>query len=745
MLRATPGGRPAFDVVASKLQPPWSRPGLVDRASLLDRLLTTSGRLIGVVAPSGYGKTTMLAQWAAQTPRRSAWLSLDERDNDPPTFMRYVAAALDQVGSIDARFVRHLSSDADVDADEVLGHLTSAVRDTLEPFDLVLDQLHVIRDQRCWDAISELALHVPLGSILALASRTELPIAIVQLRDRGAVVDVRADDLAMNRDEVIDLVIAADVALSADELSDLLDRTEGWPAALYLAMLAAKADGPRPGIRPALRGDDRLIADYLRAEVLGRMPPATRSFLTRTSVLDRLCGPLCDAVLATHGSQEILESVVGLNVLLIPLDSRSQWFRCHRLLRDLLLADLARAESELVPRLHDRAAAWFETNQRPDLAIDHAQAAGDGDRAARLVAGLAPSTVGDQSDTVLRWLGWFDAQGLIARYPHVAVTGAHLAAQLGFPTRAELWADAAVSGSFDGSLPDGSPLASWVALLDATLCRHGVARMRADADEAHERLAPGSPWSGPAMFMVAMSRLLGGDDVDAIDDLLQRTVDVAIGTKSMPTAAAALAERAVIAIERHDWVTAAAFSSEAVAIEGRASLDAVLHTLVVHAVAARVAVHHGDADAARVSVARAGQLRPLCSAAAPFSAHFLLQLAQADVEMGDTAATRAVLRQIRDILDVRPDVGIVGERAAQLQLLVDAVPLNRVAAPSFTAAELRLLPLLPTHLSYDEIGERLFVSRNTVKTHAASIFRKLGVSSRREAIEAARALGLLGG
>jgi LuxR family maltose regulon positive regulatory protein len=715
---------------------------LVARLSLVDRLLASTARIVAVVAPLGYGKTTLLAQWSARTPRRSAWISLDERDNDPGVLLTYVAAALDRVAPIDPAFVWSSSSPADIDPAGILRHLVGTVRNLREPFTLVLDRLEVIQDQRCCDAIAELAWNVPRGSTLVLASRTEPPVPLGELRAHGVVIDVGVDDLVMEGDEAAELVAAADVELSANDLAELLHQTEGWPVGLYLATLAAKADGARPPVGMAFRGDDRLMADYLRSEVLAHMSPAMTAFLTRSSVLDRLCGPLCDAVLAAHGSQEILESLASTILPLVPLDD--QWFRCHRLLRDLLRANLARTEPELAPRLHDRAAAWFEANGEPDLAIEHAQAAGDTDRSARLFAGVAPFTdAAGRGETARRWLRWFEARGTIERYPHVAVIGAVVEARLGHPASAERWAAAATSGSFDGPMPDGSALGSWVGLLEAILCRRGVARMRADAEAARAGLAPGSPWGGSALFLVAMSRLLDGDDPDAIDPVLASAFDVSVGTSNMPTAASALAERAVLAIERQDWSAGSAFASDAVAIVRDADLHGLLHSMPVHAVAARVAVHEGDLATAKEHVVRASRLRSLCSAAAPVSAQFLLQLAHAYLEFDDPAGARAVLRQIREILHMRPDVGIVATRADELEHFVDTIRVGPVGASSLTAAELRLLPLLATHLSYGEIGERLIVSRNTVKTHAVSIFRKLGVSSRTEAIERAKEIGLL--
>ena len=733
-----------LDLLDSKLHPPWSRHGLVARGPLVDRLLRTDAPIVAVVAPPGYGKTTLLAQWSARSERRWAWVSIDERDNDPGVLLSYVAAALDRVEPIDPTILRSLASPAIVDLAAVLRRLMVVVANMRPPFALAIDHVEMIHNQRCHDAIVELALNLPSGCQLALASRTEPPIPLARLRAQGLVVDIGVEDLAMGHEEARELLAAADVVVSEGDLLELVEQTEGWPVGLYLATLAAKADGRYTGVGLAFHGDDRIMADYLRSEVLARLSPATTVFLTRTAVLDRLCGPLCDAVMGAEGSQQVLESLESSNLLLVPLDRRREWYRCHHLFRDLLQAVLVRSDPELIRRLHDRAAAWFEANGHPGLAIDHAQAAGDADRAARLFASFAQTTYSaGRVDTVHRWLGWFEARGLIERYPQVAVLGAFAEAMVGHSADAERWADAAELGSFDGLLPDGSSIDGWLAILDAALCRRGVARMRADAERACERLAPGSRWGGPALVYVALSHLLDGDN-HAADPILARAAEICLRAGLLATAAPAVAERAVVAIERHDWSAADAFADDATAIMRDGHLDGYLVATLVHAVAARTAVHRGDVSLAKEHIARASRLRPLCSAAFPLSARWLLQLAHACLEVADPAGARAVLLQIRDILQLRPDLGIVLAQVDDLQQMLDTIRLGTVGASSLTAAELRLLPLLATHLSYHDIGERLHVSRNTVKSHAVSIFRKLGVSSRSGAIELAEEIGLLG-
>jgi LuxR family transcriptional regulator, maltose regulon positive regulatory protein len=210
-------------------------------------------------------------------------------------------------------------------------------------------------------------------------------------------------------------------------VTDLVRRTEGWPVGLYLAALAHQAGGQPANAGLAFAGDDRFLADYLHAELLARLPAEGVTFMTRTAVLERLCGPLCDAVLDTRGSGRVLAELEASNLLLVPLDRRREWYRYHHLFRQLLLSELERREPELLAELHTRAAVWCEANGMAEVAIDHARAAGDDDRVARLVATLAqPAYAAGRADTARRWLQWFEDQGLVERYPPVAVLGAWL-------------------------------------------------------------------------------------------------------------------------------------------------------------------------------------------------------------------------------------------------------------------------------------------------------------------------------
>jgi LuxR family maltose regulon positive regulatory protein len=526
---------PSFELVESKLRRPLGRPGIVARTALVERLLAApAASLLTVAAPPGYGKTILLTQWAERKEPRVAWVSLDHRDNDLAILLTYIAVALDRVEPIDPEVFRALAAPgASVLASAVprLGTAVSAMPGRLA---LVLDNVERLDNPRCLDAVAELAARLPKGSQLALASWTRPALPARLLDARGRVVQIGTADLAMDRCEARALLAGTGLRLGEAQAAELLRRTEGWPVGLYLAALALKEQAPRGDAPTGFTGDDRLVADYLSSELLSRLPEPTVSFLTRTSVLERMSGPLCDAVLESSGSAARLESLERSNLLVVPLDGRGRWYRYHHLFRDLLQACLARREPQLVPQLHPRAAAWYQANGLPELAVDHAQAAGDAGQVAGLVARLAfTAYAGGRVDSVRGWMAWFEEQGLIERYPPVAILGAVVDALVGRAAAAERLAEAAERGPADGVLPDGSTTAGYLALLRALLCRAGVARMRADAELARDQLAPGSQGRGAALLMEGISHALAGD-LDRADPILARLRRPPAGTGPPP-------------------------------------------------------------------------------------------------------------------------------------------------------------------------------------------------------------------
>ena len=339
--------------------------------------------LAAVSAPAGYGKTTLMVEWARQDPRPSAWVSLDRVDNDPLSLLGLVATALDAVNPVDPVLVSDLASPGVSVMGRVVPRLAAWML-TTEPFLLLLDDLHEIDDQECRDVLTLLVDHLPPGFTVAAASRAEVWLGLARRRTHGQLLEIGASQLAFDSPQAAQLLGAAGVTLAPDVVDEFRQRTEGWPAGLYLGALALRDAHDRSKALEMFAGDDRFVADYLRSEILDRAQRDVRLFLTRTAVLDEMCGSLCDATLGSTGSADMLASIEQSNLFLVPLDRRREWYRYHGLFRDLLRADLMRADPDLVPELHRRASGWYESNGELERAMEHAQASGDSERAARL-------------------------------------------------------------------------------------------------------------------------------------------------------------------------------------------------------------------------------------------------------------------------------------------------------------------------------------------------------------------------
>ena len=275
----------------AKLRPPAERDGMVVRTAVVDRLCAAPGvPVVSVVAPAGYGKSALVQQWAKRTNRTVAWLSLEEEDNDPTVLLRYLAAALTRIGPIDSSVLPTRAMPGTSVATIVARRVAGTLASIEAPVALVLDNTDVLHNQRCRDAVSELSLHLPTNAQLVAVARSAPIVPVGVLRAYGTVLEVDATDLAMDKAEAEALLAGAGVTLDDAELADLVTRTEGWPVGLYLAALARLAGGGYLPTSP-FTGDDRLMADYLRSELLDRIPRGRLQFLMRTSVLDRMSGP----------------------------------------------------------------------------------------------------------------------------------------------------------------------------------------------------------------------------------------------------------------------------------------------------------------------------------------------------------------------------------------------------------------------------------------------------------------------
>ncbi len=711
---------------------------MVRRARLLRRLGAFSDcRIVSLIAPAGYGKTSALAQWARADRRSVAWLTADDGDNDPVVLFTYLAAALDRLEPLDRDIFAAIASRAVSDR-AVVGRLLSAVSGRT-PVLVVIDDAHRITDRASLDALAELIEHLPPRAQVVIASRRPTGLPVARWRTQRSLLEIGPAELAMDEDEAGELMRHLGLSLPADATGRLNRRTEGWPALLALAAMAAGRSGGRDVAD--LSGADLPIADYLRSEVLGRHTAAEVAFLTRTSILERLNVSVCDAVADLRGSGRLLADLARSTIL---VDAYGGSYRYHALLREFLQDELRAREPEQVAQLHHRAAAWYEAAGDIDRAIEHAFAAGDLDHAATLVGtAFYRYHWSARRATTRAWFRRFGDRALEER-PWLAVTAAWEEVGAGDVAAMEHLADIAERGTFEGRPPDGTAsFESGRAMLRAAMGRAGVDAMLANATRAVALEPVGSRWRDFALWTLALAWHVTGDR-DGADAALVEAVEAARSAGNNGLAFCILGHRALLAIDRGDWVAAAALLDEGAAGSGSGQVDGYLSSALACAARARVAIHRGDVDAARRELVRAERLRPLLTATEPAIAVLsLLGFARAHLAVSDAAGARSLLNQASGVIRLRPDLGVLPGQVVALWAEIASLPVGLAGASTLTIAELRVLSLLPYYLTFEEIGQRLGVKGSTVKTHALSIYGKLEASSRGEAVALAVEAGLL--
>src|SRR5215216_1355561 len=405
-------------LLATKLHIPRTRPGFVARPRLVDRLAPAqAGELTLVCAPAGFGKTALLADWARRDPRRDprpvAWLSLDDADNDPARFWRHLAAALETVcPGVADRVAALLQGLQPTSFEAVVTTLVNELAGVTGEVVLLLDDYHLIQAPQVHQSMELLLAHLPAQLRLVVASRADPPLPLARLRARGQLAELRERDLRFTPTEAAELLrTAVGSELPEAAVVALAERTEGWVAGLQLAALSLQGRINPAAFIDGFSGSHRYVLDYLTEEVLDGQPDHLVRFLLETSILERLCGPLCDAVTGRADSQALLEQVERANLFLVPLDEVRGWWRYHHLFAELLRARLEREQPERVPGLHRAAAGWCERHGLAEDAVRHALAAGDVGWAARLVERYADGLlVRGESATVQRWLAALPAE-----------------------------------------------------------------------------------------------------------------------------------------------------------------------------------------------------------------------------------------------------------------------------------------------------------------------------------------------
>jgi LuxR family maltose regulon positive regulatory protein len=734
--------------IESKFHPPDARAEWVDRPELIGSLAGGTGALVLVDAPAGFGKTTLVAQWCFSPVERRpfAWISLDPADNDPGRLWWHVVCALERAcPEFAAEDLRSALRGQDLQVTEtVLPLLANALANLPAPVVIVLDDYHVIKDRGCHDQIAFLVHHLRPPVQLVLITRADPPLPLARMRVTGEMTEVRARELRFTAQEVATLVTSVSAApLGERDLADLAERTEGWPAGVYLAALSLRGHPSPHAFVREFTGDNRFIVDFLADEVLNRQPREIQQFLRRTSILSRFCAPLCEAVSGSADAAEILDVLERENLFIVPLDDTREWYRYHHLFGQVLRSHLAHAEPGTEPGLHRRASEWHQRHGQADEAIGHAIAAGDPALAAELIASCWLAYV--NCGQVATVLGWLRALGddQIAATPLAAHCAAWAAALSGDRHSARRWLPTIDAGQHEEPLPDGMPsLMFSAALLRAFYGFEGVRMMRESAVLAAGIGGdPASPWHALAEAALGFSLYLSGDPSAA------GPLEAAVRTEvSLPlTRIVSLSTLSLIEVETGDLPRARELMHSAYDLARRDDLATTPSAALAHVAAGAVHAADGRLDDARGELEQARRSRSVISGISPWpTLEATLQLMPVLLDLGDRAGAARLAREARGVLTALPD-------GAQAQLARLEALERRLATPKQAAAgaerlterELTVLRLLGGTLSLREIGQHLLVSANTVKTHTQAIYRKLGVSTRHDAVEQARKMGML--
>ncbi len=728
-----------FVPIASKLYQP--APGIVSRSTLVDQVRARHGEVVTVTAPAGYGKSTFIAELVAGDPRPTAWLSLSSAENDPAALLTYVALALDPIDPIDGVHVAALWTRSPKLGTAALAQFV-AVLASRRPFVLVLDDVHELTSLDVLDLLPVLVGEMPSGSTLILGSRAAMPLPVGRLRVRRRLVEVGPADLAFDAVEAAALLNTLGLEATPVETARLVERTEGWAVALYLAALAHGGRGGQVSdMLVDFVGDHRYLAEYLGDELLGGLDPNVASFLMEASCFERVSGTLCDDVLERSGSGELLESLRRRNLLVIPLDDRREWYRFHHLMLEFLRSELLRRDRARLIAIHRRASDWCHIHGEPDGAVMHAVLGDDLERAESLVMHwFGRFTASGHYPAVERWLALLPPDDL-SSHPGLMVIAAHGRFRDGEPSAAVQWLARAVD-AIPERYPDdvrGPVVPVQLALARAVIAPVSPVEMSAEARYAYEHVGLGEGHPLSCLAMGAAAFMLGDEAEAALR--LQEAVDTTLDRPNV--VASALAHLAVLDVEHDRWEEATVLARRAKQIIGD-SIDRPPANLVL-AINVLVETHAGRADDVEAD-------RQLCRSlligllhAAPWlNLQSRVALGRAAIIRGNRAEAGALVDEAEAILRTTPGaVGVAGQLARLRRELSTRDRSHDYGPSSLTTAELRVLQLLPTHLSIAAMADRLYVSRNTVKSQTIAIYRKLGTSSRSGAVEAAVEFGLL--
>ncbi|MFJ3894820.1 LuxR C-terminal-related transcriptional regulator [Streptomyces sp. NPDC090083] len=728
---------------------PPARPGAVPRERLRQQLRVAGTRLTVVVAPAGWGKTSLLSGWASdpEEKRRIAWVSLDESDDEPVRFWSYVLTALHNAGgTISTGPLEALDAAGVPPVDLALPMLLNELAASELPHVLVLDDYHLLGDPRIHEAVEYLVTYLPASLRIVIAARTDPPLPIARLRARGDLTELRAAQLRFSPDEAAALVSAVSGhALDSATAAAVWERTEGWAAGLQLAALALRADPTKA------RADDRHLLDYFAAEVLPGLAPGQRELLVRAAPLERLSGELCDAALQTTGSAGVLADLVKEDLFVAALDDRQQWYRCHHLLRDVLAREATADPRDVL----SHAADWFAAEGRIDDAVRHLLRARRDDDAAELMRRNAET--------------WFFPRGEAATFlefgqeltdravgPELAFALAYAAALCGDRAGVNRWLDVCEARGTSSAVVPG-----WHTFRSAVLCvragygmpdseaARSVVMVRQALREETEEGGAGDP-----TVRAALGAVLGRDGrfdeaADLLLELWSSPSDRRAWPPSLVLQAAGTLMISLVESGRGDEcdrvVREAGPLADAVERIGReASMPGVASLRIAQA---RHRYQNGHMEEAAVLLRR---VVPLAELHPRPTVLFLglVYLADAELARGDRPAARAALARAREVVDEEPVSTYARQRLEQSETRLGRAGTRTavrsgVLTEELTDRELSILRALQGPSTQREIGAALFLSINTIKAYNKSLYRKLGVASRHDAVTIARELGLI--
>ena len=716
----------------------------VKRSGLLDAL--RAPEVVAVVAPAGFGKTTLVIQHALRQERPVVWVSLDGHDDDAVVLVSKFVDAIERVSEIDDSVRHGLAAPGASIWASVMPRLLAALNE-LPPMLIVFDDIHELSSDEARDVLAELVFNLPTASQIILVGRTASELPLTQLRMARRLLEISAPDLRFTDKEAAELLTSSGVEATGVVVSQLNERCEGWPVWLRLAALSGVGSGIASRTLESFpNASDQALMGYVRTDLLATLSPEESLFMQRTSVLRRMSPALCDFVLQTSGSGEILRGLERSNVFVMALDGDERWFRCHDLIREALLADLQRKDPVSPARLRTRAAEWHAANEMPAEAIHYRQDAGDDAATARMMAAYTQQLYGQgRTRTLSGWWDWIEAGDSLGVEPALAMSGAIALAMSGEPERAERFAAALYAMEPGGPSTDGDPgVAGWQAFVRSLFCERGAAQSAVDALLACELIPPTHSWRRPALLALGVARLLEGDVDEAETVLSAIGGDRAVEGTAPNARAMALAIRARMALAHSDLSSARGLLDAADQIRHIGALGEQGPQALQDALSARVAIAMAAPEEARRRVAHAQTLRPQLTWALPGLALITrLELARAHLSLADAAGARTLVLEIGDILHRRPDLGVLNDEVEEVRVQLAKMRSGLVGASTLTGAELRIIPMLATHLTVAEISHRLGISKNTVKYHVGSVYRKLDATTRGEAVEHAARAGLI--